>query len=44
MRGLWLASALSTNTALAMRAEYEYFSLADAHPNIVSLGVTWTFF
>jgi hypothetical protein len=29
--------------ALAMRAEFDYFSLAGAHPNLVSFGLTWTF-
>jgi hypothetical protein len=29
--------------ALGVRVEYEYFSLANANPSLVSLGVTWSF-
>jgi hypothetical protein len=30
--------------AFALRAEYEYFNVGGAHPSLVSLGITWTFF
>jgi len=29
--------------ALGVRVEYEYFSLANANPSLVSLGLTWSF-
>ena len=29
--------------ALAIRTEYEYFTAAGEHPNLLSLGLTWTF-
>jgi opacity protein-like surface antigen len=29
--------------ALSVRIEYEYFSLANANPSLVSLGLTWSF-
>jgi len=29
--------------ALAIRTEYEYFTSAGEHPNLLSLGLTWTF-